>query len=216
MSSSDFVIVIGREYGAGGRRLGRLLSERLSIPYYDKELLSEAAASMGLRADLFEKADEQPPSHFRSLLSASVGCSSWLTTGALQSETLYQFQSEVVSRIVERGSCIIVGRTADYIAREHPGLVSIFLHADMDSRMARVADAERLAPGKELRERLQRCDSTRRHYYNYFTGRDWGNAANYHLCVDTSGLSTPQVANIVEAYLSVRGLGKRLSTESKA
>ncbi|MDE6242981.1 MAG: cytidylate kinase-like family protein, partial [Muribaculaceae bacterium] len=90
MSDPKFVIVIGREYGSGGRKLGKRLSERLGVAYYDKELLSEAASRLGFRADLLEKADERPPSPLRSMLGANLGSSTWFTSGAMHSDTIYK------------------------------------------------------------------------------------------------------------------------------
>lgn len=207
MSRSKIVIVIGRQYGSGGRELGKRLAARLKIPYYDKELLYEAATRLGFRPDLLEKADEKPPSPFRSLLSASLGSPSWLTTGALQRETIYQMQSDVIRSLVAEGSCVIVGRTADYIAREDPGLVSIFLHADLKDRVDRVMSREHahkdIAAAQDC---ILRQDSGRREYYNYFTGRNWGDADNYHLSLSSSALGMDGVEQVVIAYLKAKGI----------
>ena len=129
MKRSDFVIVIGRQYGSGGRELGQMLARRLGIPYYDKALLSEAAGRLGFRADLFERADEKRPSFFSSLLSANYGSSTYFAPGAMHNATLYQMQSDVIRNLMD-SPCVIVGRTADYIGRERKNVVSIFLHAD--------------------------------------------------------------------------------------
>jgi len=206
MSAPKFVIVIGRQYGSGGRELGKRLAERLNIPYYDKELLIEAAGRLGFRMDLLEKVDEKPPSPLRSLLAASVGSSSWFSSGALQSETLYQLQSDVIRAILDREACVIVGRTADYIARSHPGLVSIFLHADISDRIARVAGRDSVdLSGSDMKEAILRKDNARRDYYNYFTGRDWGAASNYHLSLSSSLLDMEGIEAVVMAYLKARG-----------
>lgn len=209
MSQSKIVIVIGRQYGSGGRELGKRLASRLKVPYFDKELLDEAAARRGIRADLLEKADEKPPSPLRSLLSASIGSPSWLTSGSLQSETIYQMQSDAIRALVAEGSCVIVGRTADYIARDEPGLVSIFLHADIDDRVKRVKQRESCGKtGGEIKEFIARRDSGRREYYNYFTGRNWGEADNYHLSLCSSRLGIDGAERVVLAYL--RALGREI------
>ncbi len=207
MSQSKFVIVIGRQYGSGGRELGKRLASRLNVPYYDKELLYEAATRLGFRPDLLEKADEKPPSPFRSLLSASIGSPSWLTTGAMLSETIYQMQSDVIRSLIAEGSCVIVGRTADYIAREEPGLVSIFLHADLKDRVARVMAREHShKDAAAAQDCILRHDNGRREYYNYFTGRNWGNADNYHLSLSSSVLDMDGVADVIIACMKARGI----------
>ncbi len=180
MKRSDFVIVIGRQYGSGGRELGQMLARRLGIPYYDKALLSEAAGRLGFRADLFERADEKRPSFFSSLLSANYGSSTYFAPGAMHNATLYQMQSDVIRNLMD-SPCVIVGRTADYIGRERKNVVSIFLHADNAYRVSR----------------------TRQTYYNYFTGRKWGDAANYHLSLCTSLFSTERAADLVCRYLDL-------------
>lgn len=198
------IIVIGRQTGSGGRELGRRLAKRFSIPYYDKELLSETARRLGMRADLLEGADERPPSALHSLLSASMGSHTWLTTGALHSDSIYQMQSDVIRAIIQEGACVIVGRTADYIARERPEMVSIFLHADPDTRAANVAKRTPELDTPELPEKLRRSDIKRRDYYNYFTGRNWGEAANYHLSISSSKLSMDEIEAVVAAYVEAR------------
>ncbi len=171
MKRSDFVIVIGRQYGSGGRELGQMLARRLGIPYYDKALLSEAAGRLGFRADLFERADEKRPSFFSSLLSANYGSSTYFAPGAMHNATLYQMQSDVIRNLMD-SPCVIVGRTADYIGRERKNVVSIFLHADNAYRVSRT---HCLHPGlpddSAAMEIMAKKDAERQTYYNYFTGR---------------------------------------------
>ncbi|MBD5230681.1 MAG: cytidylate kinase-like family protein [Bacteroidales bacterium] len=202
MSDPKFVIVIGRQYGSGGRKLGKRLSERLGVAYYDKELLSEAASRLGFRADLLEKADERPPSPLRSMLGANLGSSTWFTSGAMHSDTIYKVQSDVIRAIAEQGSCVIVGRTADYILRDHPGLLSIFLHADIEDRVKEVMTNE--APDKsyrEVREQIEKRDADRKAYYNNYTGRNWGVASNYHLTLSSSRLPLEAIEELILSAL---------------
>ena len=203
MKRSDFVIVIGRQYGSGGRELGQMLARRLGIPYYDKALLSEAAGRLGFRADLFERADEKRPSFFSSLLSANYGSSTYIAPGAMHNATLYQMQSDVIRNLMD-SPCVIVGRTADYIGRERKNVVSIFLHADNAYRVSRT---HCLHPGlpddSAAMEIMAKKDAERQTYYNYFTGRKWGDAANYHLSLCTSLFSTERAADLVCRYLDL-------------
>lgn len=190
------VIVIGRQAGSGGRGLGKALAERLGIPYYDKELLRECADRLGYDREIFEMADERRPSPFRSFLSARFGVGE---TSPLQGEGIYQEQAKVIRQLGEHGSCVIVGRTADYILREHPGLFSIFLHAPEQWRAEAMAARGDAASAEEALAKLRREDSRRRDYYNYFTPGGWGKAENYDICIDSSRFSPEELVKIVEA-----------------
>lgn len=190
------IIVIGRQAGSGGRGLGKALAHRLSIPYYDKELLRECADRLGYDKEIFEMADERRPSPFRSFLSARFGVGE---TSPLQGEGIYQAQAKVIRQLGEHGSCVIVGRTADYILRDHPGLFSIFLHAPEKWRASAMASRGDAKSAEEALAILRREDSRRRDYYNYFTPGGWGKAGNYDICIDSSRFSPEQLVDIIEA-----------------
>lgn len=204
MKPEDHIIVIGRQYGSGGRQLGKLLSRRLGIPYYDKELLREAADKLGFRADLFEQADEKRPSRLMSMVGANYGASTYFTSGALNGGTLYQMQSDVIRNLLEKGPCVIVGRTADYIGRDLPNLISLFLHADKDVRARRTLERNPRMKEEDAALWLDRQDTARSDYYNYYTGRKWGSADNYDFCINTSRLTPEQTCEIVELLLKYR------------
>lgn len=195
------IIVIGRQYAAGGRALGHLLSARLNIPYYDKELLSHAADELGLRPDLFERSDERRRSKLISMVGASYGASTYFTDGALHEGNLYRLQSDVIRQLLERGPCVVVGRTADYIGRDLPNLLSIFLHAHTPVRLDRAMKRHHFNSTREAEDWITRRDNIRKDYYNYYTGRRWGHAPNYDLCLDTSALNPEQAADIVQLFL---------------
>lgn len=204
MDSAGNIIVIGRQYGSGGRKLGKLLATDLQIPYYDKELLHEAASTLGIRPELFERADECRRSKFASMLSANYGATSYFTSGAMHEGTLYQMQSDVIRMLLEKGPCVIVGRTADYIGRDLPHLVSLFLHADKDVRIRRSMERMPEMSEEDISVWLDRQDTQRRSYYNYYTGRKWGHADNYDLCINTSNLDVRQTADIVKLFINNR------------
>lgn len=204
MKPEDHIIVIGRQYGSGGRLLGKLLARRLGIPYYDKELLREAADKQGFRADLFEQADEKRPSRLMSMVGANYGASTYFTSGALNGGTLYQMQSDVIRGLLEKGPCVIVGRTADYIGRDLPNLVSLFLHADKEVRARRTLERNPQMRTEEASLWLDRQDTARSEYYNYYTGRKWGKADNYDFCINTSRLTPEQTCEMVELLLRYR------------
>lgn len=198
----NYIIVIGRQYGAGGRRLGKRLGEILGIPYYDKELLSEAADDFGFAKEIFMKADEKKPSFMRSLLSFNYGSNSaQYTEGTLSDESIYEIQSRVIRKICEKGPCVIVGRTADYVMRHHPGLISVFVHAPQELRARTVLERKEAASMDEAVDKARKFDRMRERYYNYFTNRKWGAAANYDLTVDSSIFNIEEICGIILKHI---------------
>jgi cytidylate kinase len=191
------VIVIGRQFGSGGRRIGRLVAEELGIPYYDKELLSEAASRLGFAPEIFAAADEKRPSPFSSLLQGMYGIADNFHTTSMCGEELYHEQSRIIRGICEEGPCVVVGRTADYIMRDHPGLLSIFLHAPIESRARLIISRGDAADLQHASDLARKRDRDRENYYNYFTGGRWGHASNYHLTLDASALSDRLIADII-------------------
>lgn len=141
---AHFVITIGRSFGAGGRALGQILAKRLGFAYYDKELLNEAAARAGLDLSIFEKNDERAPGFLSGLLPMSMGYNAlaWYTgPNSVSGESVYGAQSDFIREIAAKGPCVIVGRTADYVLRDFPGAVNIFLHAPEDECVKRIMRA---------------------------------------------------------------------------
>ena len=182
-----FLIVIGRQYGSGGRKIGIYIADALGIPYYDKTLLREAARRLGFEERVFRDADEKRPSFLRSLLQLNYGSqTSDYSANSLCDEDIYALQSRVIKQLCEEGPCVIVGRTADYVMREHPSAVSLFLHAPDECRTAAIIARGDASSAEEALEKARKEDRKRESYYNYFTNRRWGHAANYHLCVDSS------------------------------
>ena len=202
--SEHKIIVIGRQYGGTGRKTGRALAEALGIPYYDKEIINKAAASYGYDPDILERADEKKPSLFRSMLLGKYGVMDMYATSPLTREALYAAQSDVIRQICQEGSCVIVGRTADYIMREHPGLVSVFIHAPLRWRAENLVSRGEASNLQEALVKIRKADNDREGYYNYFTGGNWGHAENYHLTLDASLLEPDAMAELLSAYIRKR------------
>lgn len=195
--SEKKIIVVGRQFGSGGRRVGQAISKLLNIPYYDRVIISKVAARYGYDPAILLKADEKKPSLFGSIIPGKYGIMDNYATSPISKESLYQAQTHVIRQVCEEGSCVIVGRTADYIMREHPGLVSVFIHAPVDWRAQNLVargDARTLT---DARVKVRKADVERQGYYNYFTGRNWGVADNYHLTIDGSQFETEEIANII-------------------
>lgn len=196
------VIVVGRQFGSGGRNLGKMLAERFGLPYYDKEILSKTAERYGFSPEIFAKYDEKRPSPLRSFFTHSFGVPEVYTSSSMSGEKIYEAQGIVIRDLAEEHGGVFVGRSADYILRDYPDMLSIFLHAPIEKR-AKVlvdrGDANTIEQGIELARKL---DSNRENFYNYFTGRRWGHCDNYHLSLDASRLSPEQLLEVVCAYIA--------------
>lgn len=202
-NSGKTVIVVGRQFGSGGRKIGKAIAKRLSIPYYDKVLLSKVAARFGYDPAILLGADEKKPSLFGSILPGKYGIMDTYASSPISKESLYQAQTHVIRQICEEGSCVIVGRTADYIMRDHPGLVSIFIHAPLKWRAQNLVGRGDAKSEQEAIAKIRKADSDRQGFYNYFTGRNWGVADNYHLTIDGSQFDPDEIAEII-ATLALR------------
>lgn len=197
-----FVITIGRQFGCGARDIGHCIAETIGVEYYDKTLLSQAAAHMGFHKSIFDSVDERRPSWLRSLLQLNYGAaSSMCDLPFLGGEGVYKMQSEVIKRLPEAKDCLIVGRTADYLLRDHPGLVSIFLHAPIEARIPNIIARGDAAGEAEAAELARKYDRNRESYYSYYTNRKWGAAENYHLSLDTSVFSQEEITDIVTSHV---------------
>lgn len=201
------VITIGRQFGSGGRDIGKKIADILGIPYYDKELLCLAARDAGVAESFVEQNDERTPAFLSSVLSFNMGVSpvSWYQdASSITSDSIYSAQSDAIRRIALDGPCVIVGRTADYILRDLPGLVNIFVHAPMDACIDRIV---RRSPELTRQKALRLAEKTnklRASYYNFYTDKQWGATKSYHLTVDTSLQSTDDLANFLAEYVKMR------------
>lgn len=207
-NTRDFVIVIGREYGSGGREYGKFIAENLGVPYYDKLLLQQAAERLGYSEGIFRTKDEKRPSRLRGWLSLTYGAPLAELAGMpMGDEKIYECQSRVIKEACNRGSCVIVGRTADYIMRNHPGLLSIFIHAPENVRALRIISRGECNDKASALELHRKRDKERGEYYRYYTNRGgWGRCNNYHLSIDSSRISKERVLELVRAMIAGKGL----------
>lgn len=205
MDQENYVITIGRQMGSGGRDLGRKIAERLGVDFYDKKLLMEAARKSGLIPEIFERDDERSPSVFSGAVGFAMGLiGSQALTGAAGDDTVYRAQSEVIRELGETKSCVIVGRTADYVLREHPRCVNIFVHAPEDECVKRMMARGEHAAEADARARCRKINKLRSSYYNFYTDRQWGAAATYDLTVNSALLPMDELADFVTDYIRRR------------
>ena len=203
--NEHFVINIGRQLGSGGRDIAAIIARRLGIKLYDKELINLAAEQSGLCAEFFEKADEKES---RNVLSTMIGylrspfaggCAN--VPNVLSNDALFKIQSDVIRDLAEHESCIFVGRCADYILREHPRRVDIFISADDSDRVRRICTRTGCT-AEEARTRMERGDAQRADYYNYYSSKTWGAASTYHLCVNSSIFGDEGTADFILEFAS--------------
>jgi len=197
----NYVITIGRQLGSGGRETGMKLAESLGISFYDKELIRIASQESGLNERFFEKADEKKRfSLFWGLLGMNSPQTQEMYSGFyLSDETLFKIQSDVIRKLADNKSCLFVGRCADYILKDHPRRLSIFLNADIDDRIKRVMEIYNI-PEAKAKFLVESTDKQRSSYYNYFSGKSWGEAESYHLCVNTSVLGIADTINFIRQF----------------
>lgn len=196
-----FVITIGRQLGSGGRIIGEKLATKLGIAFYDKELIQIASQESGLGKEFFEQADERKLySVFGGLfgLRGSIAEEPF-STYYLNNETLFKIQSDVIRKLADKGSCLFVGRCADYVLSNHLRCLNVFICADLGDRVLRIAEQQKLTPGK-ARDYIDKADKKRAAYYNYFSSKPWGVAETYHLCVNSSWLGLDETVEIISSF----------------
>lgn len=199
------VITISREFGSGGREIAIDVAKALGVKFYDKELISLAAKQSGIDPALFERIDEQATNSL--LYSLSMGLFTLGQTGFSPrdqisvNDQLYLLQHEIIKKLAEE-PCVIVGRCADYILRDRPNCINVFIHADLEYRIERAIKLYNLpeAKGEAI---VRKTDKTRANYYQFYTENKWGLADNYHLSVNSSKLSKQKVVDIITNYVKV-------------
>ena len=202
MNSTSSIITIGREYGSGGRQIGQEIAKYFGIKCYDKELLEHAANDSGICKELFENHDEKPTNSFLYSLvmdTYSFGYSSAGFSDMPMNHKIFLAQFDAIKKLADEGPCVMVGRCADYALADWKDCFSVFVHADIDCRISRIA-AKHNKSQKEARDMINKTDKSRASYYNYYSSKKWGEAKSYNLCVDSGKLGIENsVKTIIEA-----------------
>ena len=200
------VITIARQYGSGGRTIGEMLAKDLGIHYYDKELMKLASDDSGINEALFVKADEKVKNTllFRAAKNAYNGeLIPPESDDFVSNDNLFNYQAKIIKQLAEEESCVIIGRCADYILRDYDNVLSVFVHAPKDFLMEQAAKKLSMS-SKEIEKYIARTDKSRADYYKYHTGREWTDARNYDLCLDSSKLGFERCVEEIKAYMKVR------------
>ena len=201
----QFVITIGRQLGSGGKEVAERLARELGVKVYDKALLQAAACESGIDASLFEQADESESSSlFGNFFSIHGSISEYISSGScIDNDRLFEIQSEAIRNIAQNESCIIVGRCAEYVLRDHPSKLSIFITADHGDRVARIMRGEELERDAAI-EFIEKNDKKRRSYHDYYATTHWGEASSYDLCVNLSRLGVDGTVEFLKGFIAKR------------
>ena len=201
MDDRNIIINVGRQLGSGGRTIAKRLSETFNCKFYDKELLNLAAKESGFSEKFFEQNDEQK-GFLKSLFhlhAPHVGDNNFYNSRFSQ-ESLFQFQSDAIRKAALKDNCVFVGRCADYILRDFPNVVNIFITADINERARAVADRNNCSVDDAMKL-IQNVENSRASYYNYYTGKKWGIASSYDLCISTTPLGIDGTEKLIEAFI---------------
>jgi CMP/dCMP kinase len=207
MDAGKTILTIGREYGSGGTEIGKALAVKLGVPFYDKEILCLAAQESGICEELFENQDEKPVPSYLFSLAAGVND---LPQAGLPGEMplnhrIFMAQFKAISQVAAKGPCVIVGRCADYVLKDQPNLLSLFLYADLTSRIERTMKKQNISRA-EAKDLVHKRDKQRQGYYNFFADGNWGHRSNYHLMFNTTGFTPESAADAIIAFMQNRNV----------
>ncbi len=199
------IITVGRQYGSGGREVAKKLAEVMNFAFYDKELLAEASKESGICQEVMENYDEKQEK--RSFFSM-MGLQGRMDPAGMYLEMplnhrIFLAQFDAIRKIADKGPCVIVGRCADYVLRDHETVLNVFIKASMPERIKRITKLYGLDPMK-AEEAIRKADKQRATYYNYYATGTWGDVANYHLCLDTGVLGIEGTVELIRRAIELR------------
>lgn len=200
------IITIGREYGSGGREIGRLLAEKLGIKCYDKELLTLASKESGLSEELFKSNDEKPTNSFLYSLvmdTYSVGYSTSSFIDMPLNHKVFMAQYDTIKKLAESESCVIVGRCADYALKDCPECISVFIKASMEFKIDRIMKLYDYSENK-AKDIITKTNKKRSNYYNFYTNKRWADSRSYDLCIDSSELGIDNSVELIMHYINLK------------
>ena len=208
------IINVGRQLGSGGRIIAQKLAEEVNCHFYDREILNLAAKESGICEEIFESHDEKPTSSFLYSLvmdTYSMGYSGNTYTDMPINHKVFLAQFDAIKKIADEGPCILVGRCADYALESYKNVVSVFIHADLDARIRRIARIYNLTDAK-AKDMILKTDKKRAGYYNYYTNKKWSDSKSYELCLTSSELGIDGTANAIIDYVKLK---ESIAKESK-
>ena len=204
MEDEKLVITIARSYGSGGLTLAKKLSEELGIPFYDREILRMASEQSGINEEMFGQVDENVRKIFMSTKGKYKGTPLTPEYSAFTSDdNLFELQADVIKRIANTESCIIVGRCADYILKNRDYVLSLYFYASEEDCLERLKK-QVSGTDDELLKRMRLIDKHRADYYKYYTGHEWNDARNYDFCLNTAAMDYDKLIEVVKEYIKIK------------
>ncbi len=200
------VITIARQYGSGGKTIAAMLAKDLGVNCYSREILKMASEESGINERLFGMSDEKlrGASWLKLLKRPYEGeLISPESNGFVSNENLFNYQAKVIKDLAETESCVIVGRCADYVLKDYPNVVSVFIHADEQFCLEQAMERNSMSV-KEMQKYIEKTDKYRGDFYKYYTGHEWTDARNYHLCLDSGKLGFQKCVEEIKAYMKIR------------
>ena len=198
------LVTISREYGSGGRIIGKLVAEKLGVPFYDREIIDLAVEESGFSREMIESAELKAKSSFAYSLASTVSFGESVSGGSLSvNEKLFLAQFDVIKKIGDSGEGVIVGRCADYLLRDTPGVTNVFIYSEMEERIKRCVEVYGDDPEK-VKHTIATYDKARQNYYNYHTCQKWGDYRNYNLIINSYCISEEEAADLIVSYVRNR------------
>lgn len=197
------IITIARQYGSGGREIGEIVAKNLGIPLYDKELIAEAAAKGNLDEGVLRHADESAANSLLYTLAMGsniLGATMHFGYKMPLNDKLFILQSDVIKERAAEGSCIIIGRCADYVLRDEKNLLRVFVYGNLDRRVERIKERHPEVKPSQVIDIINKTDKRRASYYNFYTGNKWGKYDNYDIAINSSTLGLEGTAQIITEY----------------
>ena len=191
------IITISREFGSGGRLIGKQLAARLGIPCYDRTLILKTAEKSGLSPDFIARAEERARSRFHmSIAPIGIGAPTMSSHGIPVSHQAFFAQSDVIRELADQGPCVIVGRCSDYVLGDRDNCLKVFIHADLASRVRRCVEEYHI-PQDDMERRVVQMDRGRANYYNYYTGHNWGEMRRYDLTINSTTVGVEGAVDLI-------------------
>lgn len=203
---ANIVITIARQYGSGGKTVGQMVAKELGIPFYSRDILRLASEDSGINERLFAEADERLKKKFLFGTPSNVYDGGIITPDSgdfVSDRNLFNYQAKIIKELAEKESCVIVGRCADFVLKDNPNVMSVFVHADEDFCFDRAMERNSMTE-REMVKYIAKTDKYRADYYKYYTGREWNDARNYDLCLDCGKLGFDKCMEEILAYRKIR------------
>lgn len=200
-----YIITIARQYGSGGKTVGKMLSDRLHIPFYNREIITMASEDSGINAVLFTDERLKPDliTRLKSRYKGNLPLPNDSSKAYLRDDALFDYQAKIIRQLADQGPCVLIGRCADYVLKGRPDVVRVFVHADADFCLEQAMKVDSL-PEEEVVRKIAEIDEYRAKYYKHHTGHDWYDARNYDISLNSGVLGFDGVVEEIIQYMEVR------------